>query len=175
MGLETLALTALITSAAGGAVGIGSTLMQGRAANDAARAQARSIEAEQKNKQLEFSQQMTREREKSRRALSTIRARLAQTGTDTTAGTPLQILGESAGNLELSFQDAARQQLIQDQSLTNTAAQTRFQGSQARTASFISAGGQFLQSAGQLSTGYTRSVQRGLLPDTFGIYTPKPR
>lgn len=170
-----MAVAALAFSAVSSAVGIGSTLMQGAAANDAAKAQNKAIKAEQRNKQLEFIEQMSRERAKSKRALSTIRARLAQTGTETTSGTPLQILGESAGNLELSFQDAARQQFIQDQSLSSAAAMARFQGRQAKTASYLSAGGQLLQAAGNLGTGYGRSVSQGLLPDTFGIYTPKPR
>lgn len=170
-----MAVAALALSAVSGAVGIGSTLMQGRAANDAAKAQAKNIEAEQRNKQLEFIEQMNREREKSRRTMSTIRARLASTGTDTTAGTPLQILGESAGNIELSFQDAARRQFVQDQSMTSAAAMARFEGKQAKTASYISAGGQFLQAAAGLGNAYTGQVRTGALPDTFNIYKPRPR
>jgi hypothetical protein len=169
-----MAIAALALSAVGSAVGIGSTIMQGNAANNAARAQAKSIEAEQKNKQLEFIETMNRERDKSRRALSTIRARLAQTGTDTTAGTPLQILGESAQNIETSFQDAARSQFILDQSLTGARAMARFQGHQARTSAMISAGGQLLGATGQLGTQYSRAVRTGAMRDTFGIYTPPP-
>ena len=146
MGVITTAL--LVTAAVAGA---GSTIMQGRAANQAAKAQSKAIEAEQQNKQMEFMQQMSRERERSKRAISTIRARLAQTGTNTTAGTPLQILGESAGNIELGFQDAARRQMIQDQSMTTAAAMTRWQGRQAQTGAYISAGAQLLGGAAQVA------------------------
>lgn len=170
MGVITTALLATAAVASAGA-----TVMQGRAANQAARAQARNTEAEQQNRQLEFVQQMAREREKSRRTLSSIRARMAQTGLSTTQGTPLEILGESAGNIELAFQDAARRQTIQDQSLTAQAGMLRFQGKQAQTSSYISAAGQLLQSAGSGANTYSRAVADGRMPDTFGIYTPKPK
>jgi hypothetical protein len=106
---------------------------------------------------MEFMQQNARERERAKRAISTIRARLAQTGTNTTAGTPLQILGESAGNIELGFQDAARRQMIQDQSMTTAAAMTRWQGAQAQTGAYISAGAQLIGGAAQV--GEYRSLQ----------------
>jgi hypothetical protein len=169
MAFAALALTALSTATA-----VGSTIMQGRAADNAAKAQAKSIEAEQNNKQLEYIEQMNREREKSRRAISTIRARLAQSGTDTTAGTPLQILGESAANIETSFLDAARRQTILDQQMTGAAAMTRFQGKQARTSAMISAGGQLLGGAAQTGTQYSRGVRSGTIKDHFRIYKPKP-
>jgi hypothetical protein len=171
--VTTTVLAAL--AAASTAAAVGATLMQGAAANDAAKAQAKTIRAEQNNKQLEFIEQMKRERLKSKRALATIRTRLAQTGTDTTAGTPLAILGENAGNIELGFQDAARSQMIQDQSMSGAAAMARFEGKQARTSSYISAGGQLLQSAASMGSDYLSMVHTGALKDTFQIYKPKPR
>ena len=164
--------TAILATAA--VASAGATVMQGRAANEAARVQARNTEAEQQNRQLEFVQQMAREREKSRRAMSTIRARMAQTGLSSTQGTTLEILGESAGNIELSFQDAARRQFIQDQSLTAQAGMLRFQGRQAQTSAYISAGGQLLQAAGDMGSDYAKAVADGGLKDRFGIYHPKP-
>jgi len=170
-----MAIAALALTGISGAFSVASTIMQGQAANSAAKAQAKNIEAEQRNKQLEFSEQMKRDRTKAKRAMSTVRARLAQTGMQTTSGTPLAILGENAGNIELGFQDAARRQLIQDQSMTHAAYMSRYEGKQAVKSSYISAAGQAIGAMGSMGKQYSGAVYTNALPDTFGIYRPRPR
>lgn len=56
---------------------------------------------------MDARENIARERAKNRRFMSSQRAAIAKSGI-TEAGSPLEVLGETAGELELSAQDAAR-------------------------------------------------------------------
>lgn len=148
---------------------------QAQASKDAGKAQNKAAEAEAKNAELENAEQMKRERDKSKRALSTIRARLAGTGTVTDAGTPLAILGENAGNIELSFQDAARRNAMQIASVRQQGAMAKYAGNQAYKGGMIEAAGNALGSVGALGAQYDKAVYTGQVKDTFGIYKTKSK
>lgn len=162
------AITSSILAIAAGAQAA-MTIKQGQDAKAAANIQAKQIRAEQNNAELTTAEQMKRERVKSARAISSIRAKLAQTGTVTTSGTPLAILGENAQNIELGFQDAARASAMQSTAMTAQAQQAQFAGKQAYTASLFTAAGQLAQGAATFKN-YDAAVFSGKYKDTFSLY-----
>lgn len=164
------ALLPLLFQGIGAALSAYSGISQAQAAKDAGKAQNKAAEAEAKNQELQNAEQMKREREKSSRALSTIRARLAGTGTVTDQGTPLAILGENVGNMELSFQDAARTNSMQLASIRANGAMAKWQGNQAYKAGMISTAGNLLSSTADIGQSYDKAVYEGRVKDHFGIY-----
>lgn len=156
--------------AAGTAIGTGLQIMQARNAKEAGKIQAKQIKAEQNNAELETAEAMKRQRIASQRHLSSLRARLAATGTVTTQGTPLAILGENVANIETSFQDAARRSAMQFASMDAAAKNAKWQGNQAYTAGMISAGGTLASGIGQTFNSYSKGVYDGQIKDTFNIY-----
>lgn len=166
--LTSLSLAAAATSAYSG-------ISQAQAAKAAGNAQNKAAEAEAKNQELQNAEAMKRERMKSARTLSTIRARLANTGSVTDQGTPLAILGENVGNIELSFQDAARSNAMQLASIRAQGSMAKWQGNQAYTAGMIGTAGNALSSAAGLAQQYDRQVYTGQRPDRLGIYKTQRR
>jgi hypothetical protein len=144
--------------------------MQAKNAKDAAEAQADQIKRTNDNRELETAEQLRRERIKSDRTLSAIRARLASSGTDTNQGAPLAILGENVANIELSFADAARQSSIATTNANAAAAQTLYAGKQAYIGGLLSTAGQAAGSAATIGKDYTDDVWQGKRPDTFNLY-----
>lgn len=65
-------------------------------------------EQEAMNRELEAAEQIKRERVKKRKEMARLRNKLAGSGTLTTSGTPLAILGESSANMETGIDDALR-------------------------------------------------------------------
>lgn len=110
-----------IASVAAAAVGTGMSMygqqQQARAGAAAADYNNDLAKTEARNKELEAAEAIRRERASNRARLSEIRARLSASGTLTTEGTPLALLGESAGRFELGIQDAARASRMQVDSL----------------------------------------------------------
>jgi hypothetical protein len=139
-------------------------------AKEAGKIQARNIKAEQSNAELTNAENLKRERMRSARAMGTIRAKLAQTGSDTSQGTPLAILGENAANIELGFQDAARTAGMQSASMAHAAASAKYQGNQAYKGGLLSAAGQLASSAASGAQTYSAGVYSGKYQDTFNLY-----
>lgn len=146
------------------------TVKSGMDAKEAGKIQARNIKAEQANAELTNAENLKRERIRSARAMGTIRAKLAQSGSDTTQGTPLAILGENAQNIELGFQDAARTASMQSASMAHAAASARYQGDQAYKGSLLTAGGQLLTSGAKGFNQYSDGVYSGKYKDTFNLF-----
>lgn len=165
-------MAAITTAILAGATALtaGLQIMQARNAKEAGQIQAKQIKAEQNNAELEAAEAMKRQRIASQRHLSSLRARLSATGTVTTQGTPLAILGENVANIELGFQDAARRSAMQSASMAAAASNAKWQGSQAQTAGIISAGGTLANGIGQTFNNYSQGVYNGQIKDTFGLY-----
>ena len=96
-------------------ISLATTAVQMSAAESAAddvtaaqRANARNLEIEARNREIETGEQIKRQRIKDRQERAAIRARLAKSGTLTTSGTPLLILGEAAARQNLAIMDAVR-------------------------------------------------------------------
>lgn len=88
-----------------------------RMANDAAAYNAKLAEGEARNREVETTVGIQRQRASNREALAALRTRMAASGVQTTTGTPLILAGESAGRLEIGIQDAARTAAMQAASL----------------------------------------------------------
>jgi hypothetical protein len=164
---------AAITASLMAIAAVAQTAMSVKSAMDAKEAgkiQASNIKAEQRNAELTNAENLKRERIRSARAMGTIRAKLAQTGSDTSQGTPLAILGENAANIELGFQDAARTAGMQSASMAHAAASARYQGNQAFKGGILSAGGQLLTSTAKGFNHYSDGVYSGKYKDTFNLY-----
>lgn len=87
------------------------------AADDAAYNEKLRLDAEAANREMEAAEQIRRKRENDRADLAAVRARLAVSGSETTSGDPLAILGDLAANQDLEIQDAVRAANMQAASL----------------------------------------------------------
>lgn len=164
---------AAITATVMALAAVASAAMTAKSAADAKEAgkvQARNIKAEQTNAELTNAENLKRERIRSARAMGTIRAKLAMSGSDTTQGTPLAILGENAANIELGFQDAARTAGMQSASMAHAAASARYQGNQAYQGGLLSAAGQLATSTAKGAQQYSAGVYSGKYTDTFNLF-----
>lgn len=81
---------------------------QKSAAEDAALANKQRLDAEARNREAEAAESIKRQRLRDKREKAALRARLAQSGSLTTSGTPLALLGDLAATQELAIQDAVR-------------------------------------------------------------------
>lgn len=117
-------------------------------------------EAEAKNRELEMAEQLKRQRIKDRRAMAQIRNRLANSGTLTTEGTPLAILGESAANFNLGIQDAARASNMQAASLRAEGQMGLWNAAEGQKAANIESVATVANAAASAYTGYTTRTKR---------------
>jgi len=113
----TAAYISIAVSVASTAAAVISNEQASDAAEDAAYQNKLRADAEARNRELEAAEAIKRQRERDKREKSAIRARLSQSGTTTTSGTPLLILGEVAANQELAIQDAVRTTNMESASL----------------------------------------------------------
>jgi len=90
-----------------------------------------------KAQEQEAAEQAKRDRIGQRKALARLRTQLAANGRSTSAGTPLDILGESAANFDLGIQDAARVASINAANTRAEGAMGLWKADQAQTAANI--------------------------------------
>jgi hypothetical protein len=90
---------------------------QAKAVTQAAEYNNALAQREAANREAETAQAITRERINQRSALSDLRNRLANSGLQTTTGTPQLLAGEAAGRFEIGIADAARAASMQAASL----------------------------------------------------------
>ena len=87
--------------------------------------------------------------EQSRKIKASQRAGYAKAGADASAGTPLEVMVEQAGEIELDILTERHNQMRKSDAIRNQADMTQFAGNQAATASYIGAGATLLQGAGK--------------------------
>jgi predicted negative regulator of RcsB-dependent stress response len=90
-----------------------------------------------KAQEQEAAEQAKRDRITQRKALARLRTQLAANGRSTSAGTPLDILGESAANFDLGIRDAARVASINAANTRAEGAMGLWKADQAQTAANI--------------------------------------
>ena len=112
---------------------------------------------EARNVEIQNVENLKRERIRQRKQLAEIRAQLAQSGTLTTEGTPLAILGESSANLNLGIQDAARAANMQAASLRAQGQMGLWEADQGQQAANINSVAAGLSAATSTYTGYVRT------------------
>lgn len=164
----TAAITAIVSAVGSAATAIISNEKASDAADDAARINKLNADAEARNREAEAAEAIKRQRERDKREKAAIRARLAQSGTLTTSGTPLLILGEVAANQELAIQDAVRATNMQANSLRAEGTMGLWEADTTRAAlanKSIAAGIQGLSSA---ASGYASASYNGAFTPVKG-------
>lgn len=135
------AITAAILAGAGAIAQASSQVMAGQAAARAGRYAQLQSKREVANLELEQQAATTRKREQAKSYMSGIVARLATQGTLTDTGTPLEILGKNAGNIELSFLDAARATAAESSRMLAAGEMAAYRGEQKRSNAYLSSFG----------------------------------
>ena len=145
---------AMILMAVGTAVGAYGQYQSGQAQKAAANYNARVQEAQAIQQDMENRENIRRERKAGQGLLSSQRQKLGASGVVIQAGSPLELLGRTAGELELRAQDAARAGRSNLQYGLSQAQMTKWEGKQAATAATLGSAGTLLQGTGQAISMY---------------------
>ena len=140
---------AMILMGVGTAVGAYGQYQSGQAQKAAANYNARVQEAQAIQQDMENRENIRRERKAGQGLLSSQRQKLGASGVVIQAGSPLELLGRTAGELELRAQDAARAGRSNLQYGLSQAQMTKWEGKQAATAATLGSAGTLLQGTGQ--------------------------
>ena len=116
-----------------------SQLQEGKTAMRVAKYNDKNLQAEARNKELEFMEASKRARINQRKTMSTLRANLSTQGTRTDTGTALDIFGETAGNFQVAISDAARATNMEAYSLRQKGKMTIFEGKSLKQAATLKA------------------------------------
>ena len=161
-------------------------LQQGKASMQAARYNAEQLrrqadynnrlaEAEASNRERESSEAIRRARINNEATLSELRARLGASGVRLTTGTPLAVMGEAAGRLELSIADASRTAMMQAASMRaqgkmglwqaeQAGTMALFEGRLAKQSSLLKAGATAFGGIGSAYGKFREGSYQGLFP-----------
>lgn len=112
-----LGAVGIIGSLASTGLSIYGQMQQAKAAEQAAEYNNKLAQNEATNQELQTSEAIKRQRQNNRSALAEIRTRLAGSGLQADTGTPLTVIGEAAGRMEIDIADAARRSAMQAESL----------------------------------------------------------
>lgn len=132
----------LAMAAASAAAGVVSAQQSAKAQEQAGKVQADTAEMAARNQELQAAEAIRRERVNKRRRLARMRADRGASGVVMT-GSSLDVFAETAGIMEISLQDAARESSM-------AASNTRSQGQTSLWESRVQAGATRLQSYGSL-------------------------
>jgi hypothetical protein len=135
---------------------------QAKAQSVAAAYNNRLAENEAANLEVETAERIKRQRINIRESMAELRNRMAGSGLITTSGTPLLLAGETAGRLELSIQDAARQAAIQAASARAQGKMGLFEAKQAGDASKLAMFGSAMSGATSVFGKYQEGAYQGL-------------
>jgi len=151
MGLETLALAAVIAGTATAAYG---QYQAGQAQKAAMDYNAKLAENEAIAKEQATRAETQRMRAQAERAKASQRAAYAKTGAVISEGTPLLSMAEQAGLMELDILNMQRTGAMSAQASRSQAAMDKFSGKQAATAATWQAGSTLLTGAGSSYSTY---------------------
>lgn len=172
-GAEIALYAALAATAISTGVSVYSQQQQAKTQERIAAYNAKRAEQEAANREREASEARKRARIEKRKRLARIRNDLASRGTLTNVGAPLAILGESAGNMELRIQDAARASSMQAASLRAGGAMGLWEADQYSSAANLQSIGTVASGLASMGGTYAGGVYNGTFNDTFGIYRTK--
>lgn len=134
-----LGLVSSVTSLVGTGISAYSSYQSGKAQNDMAKYNASLSERNAADEKVASAENARREREMSRRRISSIRAGMAGSGVNLSSGSYLDAIGQTATELELKTMDAINESRRRQDAYLNDAAMQRWQGKQAKTAGTIGA------------------------------------
>ena len=143
-----LAIASLALAGVGTGLAVYGQVQQAENAKAVGKYNARLAEAQAKQTEMDAAENIRRKRKENARILATQRSKYAKAGV-IEAGTPLELMAETAGNLELDVLDYNRQQRINAQNLRQQGAMDLAMGQNAAQAGYINAGATLLQGAGQ--------------------------
>ena len=158
-----MGIASTAASLAGAGMSAYGNYQQGKAANAMAKHNAKAIRLASENEALTAQQNSLRQREASRRQLSSIRARMAGGGVVQSSGSSLDVLGESASELELQAMDLFRDSDAKQRMYGNEAAMTLYNGKQAAAAGKTAAIGSLISGAGSFASNFSSSRSSGLI------------
>jgi hypothetical protein len=110
---------------------------QGKAAEQAAKYNNLLAQREADNRERQTSEGIKRQRQNNRAELAQMRVAAGASGVRTTTGTPLALLGEGAGRMEIQIADAARNAGIQADSIRAQGTMGLWQAKQQQSANKI--------------------------------------
>jgi hypothetical protein len=150
---STALMIAAGASLVGGGVAAYGSYQAGQSQKRAAEVNAKIKENEALREDMESKEATRRMRETNRRKLATQRTRIAGAGV-IEEGSPLSLMAETAGMLELEALDARRASMTRQAQLKTAAGMDIFEGNAAARAGSIGAGASLLQGVGQAGSTY---------------------
>lgn len=147
---------AAAASVAGAGIAAYGSYQQGKTAKRVAEFNAKVAENEAVQEDMDSREATRRERVHNRRLASRQRARIAKSGLVET-GSPLEVMAEDAGRMELAALDQRRNSRMRQTALRTQAGITRFEGDQAFRAGRIGAGASLLSGVSQ-GFGYASGI-----------------
>ena len=157
--MASLAVASLVVSAVGAGVSYYGSQQQAKATERMAKYNAKVQENEAIQQDMEMREQISRTRRENKRLLASQRAGVAASGIEMT-GSPLEVLGANAANLELRAQDMARQSTLGVMRGQTQAKATIWEGNQQAKGIRTQAAGTLLSDAGRIG-GSTYTVGQG--------------
>ena len=141
--MSTFATIALVVTAvaavAGGVTAAVAAKQAGDAQDEAAKANAKIANNNATAEAQAAAENAVRKRQSNQRQLSVIRAKMAGQGVQVGTGSALEILGESASELELQTQDMFRESQAKQVQYANQASSSLWEGKQAKAAGNLGA------------------------------------
>ena len=160
--MPAIPIIALVVSAAGAAMSYKASVDQAKATERVAKYNAKVQENEAIQQDMEMREQISRTRRENKRLLASQRAGVAASGIEMT-GSPLEVLGANAANLELRAQDMARQSTLGVMRGQTQAKATIWEGKQTAAGIRTQAAGTLLSDAGKIGM------------SAYGQYGPKAK
>ena len=157
--MPAIPIIALVVSAAGAGLSYKASQDQAKATERTAKYNAKVQENAAIQEDMEMREQISRTRRENKRLLASQRAGVATSGIELT-GSPLEILGANAANLELQAQDMARQATLGVMRGQTQAKATIWEGKQTAAGIRLGAAGTLLSDAGRIG-GSTYTVGQG--------------
>lgn len=175
-GVSVAAIASLATSVISTGVAVYSSMEQSKAAERTAKYNERVAQNEAKIRRDTALENIRRKRKENQRYLSSQMARMSKAGI-AMEGTPIAVLGETAGVLELELFDIMRDAQIGVQRSLSAGQQARFAGQQASRAAKTQAGASLLSGASTFGQQYGDFYEQGLVPNFLGgkpVYKAQP-
>lgn len=118
------------------------------------------------NQELQAVEGIKRQRINNRAALGQIRLEMANSGTQTGEGSPLAVLGETAGRMEVGIADAARNSALQAASARAQGKMGLWEADQSAKSAQLQMAATAISAAGSIASGYQSGSNLGLYTRT---------
>lgn len=157
-----LAIASLSLAAIGTGVAVYGQMEAAKSAKEMGEYNAKLAENQAAQVDMEARESVRRRREQNRRFMAMQRTAYAKSGV-TIEGTPLEVMAETAGILELEALDASRQASQQSMALRGQAAYDRRVGSTQARAAYIGAGASLLSGVAGMAGNTATYRSQGIL------------